>query len=145
MEKSAKWLLTGFSDPYTDAEISLPFTSMPMPALWLAKASSFLRQRAVAWSAATQIGRSFVFRFVPPCPPPVVRHCEFAGLSAVGVRVWRRSCECTASCSCVSSALQWMQFGVWGWRGGRPTNRPQSIDTIALASESQFLSDLGGD
>jgi hypothetical protein len=90
---------------------------MSIPALWLARASSLLRQRERSLEVLRLRSDGVLSSglCLLPCPPPVVRHCELAGLSAVGERVWRRCYECTASCSCVSSALQWMQFGVWGW------------------------------
>jgi len=162
MDQSAKWLLTGLSNSYRGAEISLSVTSTPRPVRWPSKDNSFLRRSD--WSRKLRNTLNAVLRLITdgvlsPC------HHTSSGLGrlvlrllwstsalilwvrgphAVGLGVWR-------SVSWMYCILQLCKAercsmppvdAVWGVGVAA---RPQSIVTIALASEAQSFSDLGGD
>jgi len=162
MDQSAKWLLTGLSNSYRGAAISLSVTSAPRAVLWPTKDNSVLMRSD--WSRKLKTALDAVLRLItdgvlPPCPQAssglgrlVLRKLWSTsalilwarGPHAVGLGVWR-------SVSWMYCILQLCRAercsmppvdAVWGV--GVAT-RPQSIVTIALASEAQSLSDLGGD
>jgi len=139
MDQSAKWLLTGLSDSYRGAEISLSVTSTSRPVLWPTKDNIFFLRRS-DWSRKLRTTLNAVLRLIKdgvlsPCPHTssglgrlVLRLLSSTSAlilwarspHAVGLGVWRSVSwmYCILQQS-AAACLQWMQFGAWGWPPAR--------------------------